>query len=428
LTFPGKKGIRVFRQEAAKMGRRREMGITAGIRVALRALGRRKIRSALAMLSIGIGVGAYLCSVAVGQGASSQIAEQISDLGDNMIWIEAGGRNVNGVRSGSHGTTSLTVDDARAIEGQISLVENVSPHVDTHVQVAYGNQNWYTQVRGVGPEYLTVRRWGVAHGSSFSDEDVARSAKFCLIGQTAAVYLFGEEDPVGRIVRVNKIPCRVVGVLDAKGQSPTGQDQDDVLIMPFTTVQKKIKGTYWLDDIMCSAVSPTDLVRAEGQIASLLRERHHVGRDQEDDFNLRHPVALLEVGAKSQHTMTLVLASIATVALVVAGTGIMNMMLASVTERTREIGIRVAIGARQHDILVQFLVEAVTLSLIGGAAGVIMGLAGSYCIAYFVHWRTLVRPDSIFIALGFAFTVGILFGFLPARRASRLHPVEALAK
>jgi putative ABC transport system permease protein len=404
------------------------MDLAAGIRIALRALARNKMRSALTMLGICIGVAAYICSVAIGQGASSQIEEQIHNLGDNMIWIEAGGRNVNGVRTGTHGTKSLTVEDARAIQQQIPLVVKVSPHVDTNAQIMYQNQNWFTKVRGVAPEYLAIRRWRVARGSFFSQDDVAHGAKFCVVGQTAAANLFGREDPVGKTIRVKKIPCRIIGVLDLKGQSPTGRDQDDVLLMPFTTVQKQIKGISWVDDIMCSAVSPTAIASAEQQITALLRERHHLVGNQENDFNLRHPADVLKAGAESKHTMTILMASIAAVALVVAGTGIMNIMLASVIERTREIGIRLAVGARRRDILFQFLLEAVTLSLIGGGIGIGLGLVGSYGIAYFAQWRALILPDTIVVAFGFAGAVGIFFGFYPAQKAAHLDPIEALTR
>ena len=402
------------------------MDLATGIRIALRALGRNKMRTALTMLSISIGVGSYICSVAIGQGASSQVEDQIHNLGDNMIWIEAGARNVNGVRTGTHGTKSLTLDDARAIQQQIPLVANVSPHVDTNVQLMYRNQNWSTMVRGVAPEYLAVRSWRVAHGSFFSQDAVAYGAKFCVLGQTVVAYLFGQQDPVGQTIRVKNIPCRVIGVLESKGQSSTGQDQDDVLLMPFTTVQKQIKGASWLDDIMCSAVSPTAITAAEQQIAGLLRERHHVIGSQGDDFNLRHPADVLKARVESQRTLTLVQASVAAVALVVAGTGIMNIMLVSVTERTREIGIRLAVGARGRDILFQFLVEAVTLSVSGGGIGIALGVVSSYSIAYLAEWRTLVLLRTILIALGFAGAVGIFFGFYPAHKAARLDPIEAL--
>jgi putative ABC transport system permease protein len=404
------------------------MPLALVIRIALRALARHKMRSLLAMLGISIGVGAFICSVAVGQGASSAIEEQIHSLGDNLIWIEAGGRNVNGVRTGTYGTKSLMLGDALAIQREIPLVMNVSPHVNTRVHVVYGDQNWLTMVRGVAPEYLAVRHWPVASGSSFSPDDVDYAAKVCVLGQTVVTTLFGEDDPVGQTIRVQKIPCKVIGVLALKGQSPIGQDQDDVVLMPFTTVQKKVKGISWLDDIMCSAVSPAAIAPAEDEIAALLRQRHHLVGDREDDFNLRHPADIAQAGAETQRTMTLLLASIASVALVVAGIGIMNIMLVSVTERTREIGIRLAVGARARDIRSQFLTEAVTLALIGGGIGIGLGLVGSYGIAYFTEWRTLIRADAIVVAVGFAGGVGIFFGFYPAQKASRLDPIEALSK
>lgn len=404
------------------------MDLAAVIRIALRALARNKLRSGLSMLGISIGVGALICSVAVGQGASSQIEEQIHSLGDNMIWIEAGGRNVNGVRTGSYGTKSLTLEDARAIQQQIPLVMNVSPHVNTRVPVVHGDQNWFTMVRGVSPDYLAVRSWRLASGSVFSQDDVDFATKVCVLGQTVVTNLFGPEDPIGQSIRVRKIPCKVIGVLAPKGQSPIGQDQDDVVLMPFTTVQKKIKGISWLDDIMCSAVSPAAIGLAEEEIAALLRQRHPWTAVEGDDFNLRHPADVAQARAESQNIMTLLLASIASVALVVAGIGIMNIMLVSVTERTREIGIRLAVGARERDILCQFLTEAVTLALIGGGIGIGLGVVGSYGIAYFAKWRTVIRPDAIVVAVGFAGAVGIFFGLYPARKASRLDPIDALSR
>src|SRR5881409_3591409 len=311
------------------------------------------MRSVLTMLGIIIGVGAVICSVAVGEGASNQVQEQIRSIGDNMIWIEAGGRNVNGLRTGARGTKSLTLGDAKAIVQQVPLVFNVSPHVDTGVQVIYGNQNWFTAVRGVSPEYLAVRRWQVARGSLFFQSDMDYAANVCLLGQTIVDALFGAEDPLGKTIRVKSLPCKVIGVLATKGQSAFGQDH--VLIMPFTTVQRKIKGIDWLDDIMCSAASGEAIAPAERQITALLRERHHLRSDEEDDFNLRHPADIAQASAQSQRVLTLLLASIASISLVVGGIGIMNIMLVSVTERTREIGLRQAVGAKTKDILAQFL-------------------------------------------------------------------------
>ncbi len=385
-----------------------------------------KVRCALSMLGICIGVGAFICSVAIGRGASSQIDERVKNLSADLIQVEAGGRNVNGVRSGTHGTTSLTLKDAQAIEQQIPFVKYVSPNVDMHIQVVYENQNWSTQVRGVTPEYLAIQRWGVARGGVFTADDVAHAAKVCLLGQTVATTLFGLEDPVGRIIRVQKIPCKVAGVLDVKGASPTGHDRDDVVIMPFTTVQRKIKGIAWLDDIFCSADTPEDVPAAEKEITLLMRERHRILAGEDDDFNLRHATEIGKARAEAQHTMTLLLACVAAVALVVAGIGIMNIMLVSVAERTREIGIRMAVGARGRDILVQFLLESVILSMIGGAIGVGVGIAGSFGISFASGWPVPIRPDAIAMALGFAGAVGIFFGLYPAQRASLLDPIEAL--
>jgi putative ABC transport system permease protein len=402
------------------------MNLKAILRVAVLALVRNKMRSILTMLGIIIGVGAVIASVAVGEGASSQIQQQISNLGDNMVWIEAGGRAVNGVRSGSKGTKTLILADAKAVQQQISLVFNISPHVDTQVQIVYQNQNWFTMVRGVSPEFFAVRRMGIVRGSSFTQDDVDHAADVCLVGPTVVTNLFGSEDAVGTTIRVQNIPCRIIGVLTPKGQSPSGQDQDDVIVMPFTTVQKKIKGIDWLDDIMCSAVSPAAIKPAEKQITALLRERHHLRPDEENDFNLRHPAEIAEAGAESQRIMTILLASIASVSLIVGGIGIMNIMLVSVTERTREIGVRLAVGATESDVRMQFLGEATVLSLLGGALGVLLGIVASRFIATTLQWPTRIPLQTLLIAVIFSAGVGVFFGYYPAYKASHLDPIEAL--
>jgi putative ABC transport system permease protein len=404
------------------------MPFTLVLRIALRALRRNTLRTVLSMLGISIGVGAFICSVAVGQGASQQIEEQIRSLGENFIWIEAGNRNVNGVRTGTHGTQSLTVRDAYALQAQIPALAQMSPNVDMRVQVVYRDQNWATQVRGVTPAYVVVRGWRLARGTFFADDDVTSARKVCVLGQTVVANLFGAADPVGQTIRVQQIPCQVVGVMAVKGQSPIGQDQDDVLLMPYTTVQKKLKGISWLDDILCSAVSAEAIPMAEAAITALLRERHQMRPGQADDFNLRHPTEIAQAQVASQRTMTLLLASVAAVALVVDGIGIMNVMLVSVTERTREIGVRLAVGARQRDIRAQFLVEAVTMALLGGGCGIGLGLGSAYGIAAVAAWRTLIRAETLVVAVGFAVAVGIVFGFYPARQAARLDPIEALRR
>ena len=396
------------------------------LHLATRALARNKMRSALTMLGIIIGVGAVIASVAVGAGASEQIQQQISSLGDNMVWIEAGGRSVNRVRTGTRGTKTLVLADAKAIEHEIPLVYNVSPHVNTQVQIVYQGQNWYTMVRGVASDYFPVRRLSVARGSSFSEDDVDHASNVCLLGQTVVENLFGSGEAVGATIRVQTLPCRVIGVLGPKGQSPTGQDQDDVIIMLFTTVQKKIKGIDWLNDIMCSAASPATIKEAERQITSLLRERHHLRPDEEDDFNLRHPAEIAQAGAESQRIMTILLASIASVSLIVGGIGIMNIMLVSVTERTREIGLRLAIGANESDVRMQFLGEATLLSLLGGAWGVLIGVGGSLAISNTLRWPTRIPVEALFVAVPFSAAVGVFFGFYPAYKASHLDPIEAL--
>ncbi len=395
-------------------------------RVALRALARNKMRTALTMLGIIIGVAAVICTVAIGQGASERVQEAIRNLGSNLVWVEAGNRNVSGVRTGTRGTKSLTIGDARAIKQQVPLITLMSPQVDTGVQVVYGNQNWSTQVRGVSPEYITIRRWQIERGTMFTENEVEGADDVCVLGATVARFLFPDEDPIGKSIRVKNLPCRVIGVFAAKGQSATGQDQDDMFLMPWTAVQRKVMGITWLDDIMLSAASDDAIAPAEEQIMSLLRERHHIRQGEDEDFNLRHPVEIAQAVADSARVMKLLLVSIASVSLAVGGIGIMNIMLVSVTERTREIGVRLAVGATERDVRMQFLSEAVLLSLLGGSFGIVLGMAGSVLVSNILGWVTRVSADAVVVAVLFSVGVGIFFGYYPAHKASQLDPIEAL--
>jgi putative ABC transport system permease protein len=395
-------------------------------RVALRALSQNKLRTGLTMLGIIIGVGAVICVVAIGEGASATIERAITNIGANMIWIEAGGVNRQGVRTGAYGTKTLSLGDYEAIKETIPLVTNVTPQADTRVQLVYGNQNWNSSVRGVAPTYLALKGWNIARGGMYTDADVEHANNVCVLGQTIVDQLFGTLDPVGETIRVQDQPCVVVGVLEVKGQSATGQDQDDNFLMPYTTVMKKIKGQPWLDDLMCTATSAAVVDRAEQDITALMRERHHIRQGADDDFNLRHPTEIAQVVKQSTQTMELLLACVASVSLLVGGIGIMNIMLVSVTERTREIGLRQAVGARGRDVLRQFLVEAVILSLIGGMVGIGVGAVGARMIADMYQWPTRVSSNAVALAFAFSAAIGIFFGYYPARQAARLDPIEAL--
>ena len=384
------------------------------------------MRTLLTMLGVIIGVAAVICTIAIGEGASSKINDAIASIGANLIWIEAGGVNVGGVRTGAGGTRTLTVGDLAAIRSQVPLVTNVSPQVDTQVQLIHGNENWRSTVRGVTPEYLALKNWPIVRGGMFTEQEIERAAPICVLGDTVAGILFGEADPVGETIRVRDLACRVAGVLGIKGQSATGQDQDDTFLMPYTTVMKKIKGQFWLDDILMSATSAGMVGTAEVQVSELLRARHRIRPGADDDFKLRRPTEIAEAVAASARVMELLLASVASVSLLVGGVGIMNIMLVSVTERTREIGLRMAVGARSRDVLRQFLFEAVLMAIAGGALGLTAGFGGSQLISDWFEWPTRVSSNAVLLALGFSSAIGLFFGYYPARRAARLDPIEAL--
>ena len=394
--------------------------------LAVKALRQNLMRTALTMLGIIIGVGAVICVVAIGEGAQVSVERAITNIGANMIWVEAGGVNRAGVRTGAGGTKSLTLGDYEAIREQVSLVTNVTPQADTRAQVVYGDRNWSSPVRGVGPEYLELKSWNVVRGGMYTDVDVERANTACVLGQTVVDQLFGSQDPLGETIRVNNEPCSIVGVLEVKGQSANGQDLDDQFLMPYSTVMKKIKGQTWLDDIMMSATSASVVDQAEQEIAALMRERHHIRPGADDDFNLRHPIEIAEAVKQSTQTMETLLAAVASVSLIVGGIGIMNIMLVSVTERTREIGLRQAVGARRRDVLRQFLVEAVMLSLIGGAIGIALGMFGARTIADTFQWPTRVSSNAIALAFGCSAAVGVFFGYYPVRQAANLDPIDAL--
>jgi putative ABC transport system permease protein len=395
-------------------------------RIAFRAINRNKLRSALTMLGIMIGIGAVICTVAVGQGGTQRIQEQLQGLGTNMVWIEAGGRNINGVRTGNGQTKTLTVDDADAILADVPLIANVAPNVDGPMQVVNGNQNWSTHYRGVPPEYFEIRNWPLERGVLFTSADVQHETNVCLIGRTVSQALFGSVDPIGKTIRLQNLPFRVIGLVQPKGLSTTGMDQDDFVIIPYTTAMKKLKGIYWLDDIFASAVSPAAIEPAVDQVTRLLRQRHHLRPDEPDDFSIRHPEETLQAEEQASRTLTLTLASIASISLLVGGIGIMNIMLVSVSERTREIGVRVAVGATERDVQMQFLVEALALSLLGGALGVVIGIGTSLGVSQILDMPAIISPMSILIAAVFSCAVGIFFGYYPARKASQLDPIEAL--
>ena len=385
------------------------------------------------MLGIIIGVGAVITMVGVGAGAQARVAEEIRSLGSNLIIVLAGTVTSGGVRLGTGSKVSITEDDAWAIQREVPSVQVAAPSVQGKAQdgqIVYGNLNWTTLVQGVTPEFFMAREWDVAAGKPFTEEDVEGATKVALVGQTVVVNLFAHADPLGQIIRIKHVPFTVIGVLDRKGQSTFGQDQDDVILVPLSTAQrlissKKVKiGS--VNSISIKVRDPDAMKEAEEQVRGLLRQRHRLKATDPDDFWLRNLSEILQAQEESSRVLTMLLAAIASVSLLVGGIGIMNIMLVSVTERTREIGLRMAVGARSRDILGQFLVEAVTLSLIGGLIGVGVGLTGAYGAAYVAEWRTLIQFEAILVAFGFAGTVGIFFGFYPARKASRLDPIEAL--
>jgi len=405
------------------------INIPSTIRISFRALRVNKMRSALTMLGIIIGVGAVITMLAVGTGARQRIGEQIASIGSNLIMVVPGSTTAGGVRMGAGTQSTMTLGDAEAIQKECPSVLYVAPVLSGVAQVVYGNQNWSTGITGTTMNMLYVRDWPLSAGRLFTEEEVRSAAKVCLLGQTVVDNLFGGINPVGQIIRIKKIPFTVIGILEAKGQDPGGHDQDDTIYVPVTTAQKQLFGTQFpgmIRTIMVKAKSTEDLAAAERQINELLRQRHHIGQKHDDDFTVRNLTQMMQAAEQSTEVMTLLLGAIASVSLLVGGIGIMNIMLVSVTERTREIGIRMAIGAKTWDIRLQFIIEALTLSLIGGVAGIIIGISGSKILSMLAGWTTIVSPLSILLAFGFSGIVGIFFGFYPAYKASLLDPIDAL--
>ncbi|HET6465918.1 MAG TPA: ABC transporter permease [Nitrospiria bacterium] len=402
------------------------MNVLMVFKIAGRALARNTMRSVLTMLGIIIGVGAVIAMVAVGQGAKAQIETQIASIGSNLLMVFPGSTTQGGVHAGSGSVTTLTEDDARAIQKELSSVRLAAPSLRNVAQVVSANQNWSTAVTGSTPEYFVVRDWSFESGGSFTQSDCDGATKVAVVGKTVSTNLFGSQDPIGQIIRIQNVPFKVIGLLAPKGQSAMGQDQDDTVIVPLSTLQKRIMGVTYVQAIMVSANSPEETVTAEGEIQRLLHQRHHIPPGQDDDFTVRNMTDIAAAAEASSQIMTLLLGSIASVSLIVGGIGIMNIMLVSVTERTREIGIRMAVGARSRDILLQFLVEAVVLSLAGGVLGVILGVVSSRIISAFVHWPTIISLSSILLASFFSAAIGVFFGLYPARRAASLDPIEAL--
>ena len=408
------------------------MRFLAVIKIAFRALRRNKMRTVLTMLGIIIGVAAVIAMVALGRGAKAQVEARIAALGQNVIQIFSGSINRSGVFSGFGGAGTLTVDDALAIQSEVPGVLAVSPEVRNGAQITAGENNWSTQVMGEGVDYLTIRAWDMAEGAMFSEADVRSAAKVCVLGKTTADRLFPDDDPVGKIIRINmrggsaSAPMKVLGVLKVKGANMGGQDQDDTIIVPYTTAMKRFSGSTTLRMMQVSAASAAQMVSVQNAIAGLLRQRHRIQDGRDDDFILRNQQEITEAQTATAETMTALLAGVAIISLIVGGIGIMNIMLVSVTERTREIGIRMAVGARGHDILLQFLIEAVTLSSTGGLLGIALGIGGAEAITLIKQWPTTVSAESILIAFAFSAAVGIFFGFYPARKASKLDPIDAL--
>jgi len=396
------------------------------LRIALKALTRNKLRAFLTMLGIIIGVGAVIAMLAIGEGAKSTIRAQIASLGTNVLIIMPGTSNQGGVRVGFGSVNTLVDGDARAMIREVRAVAYASPVLRRPEQLVAGNLNWGTLAQGVAPEFQQIREWQIAEGRFLHDGDMESAAKVAVLGETVVRNLFGNDDPIDSVIRIRNIPFRVVGVLAPKGQTGQGTDQDDTVMIPYTTMQKRIMRITWLQSIVVKAVNAERVQEAQEQITSLLRQRHRIGQEREDDFNVRNLSDITEAETTSARVMAVLLGSVAGISLLVGGIGIMNIMLVSVTERTREIGIRMAVGARSRDIMLQFLVEAVVMAATGGIIGIFLGIGSSEVLKSWAQWPTLIDPAIVAIAFLFSGAVGVFFCFYPAKKAATLDPIEAL--
>ena len=411
----------------SRAGLARRMRLLSTFKIAIRALRRNKLRSALTALGIIIGVGAVIAMVSIGNGAKAQVEAQIAGLGENIILIFSGSTTVSGIRTGLGGAGTLKIEDAQAIRREIPAVTLVSEEVVSNAQIAAGNQNWSTRIYGESADYFDLRQWALADGAPFTEQDVRGANKVCVIGRTTATKIFGSDDVVGQVLRIKNVPFQVTGVLTSKGLSSQGTDQDDIVIMPYTSAMKRVLGGgTTLRNINAQVASQNDLAPAQQQIIALLRQRHNIREGRDDDFTVRTQEEIAAAATATTETMTALLAGVAVISLVVGGIGIMNIMLVSVTERTREIGTRMAVGAHGRDILTQFLIEAISLSAVGGIIGIITGIIAAKTIAAMKNWPSLISPTSIILAFLVSAGVGVFFGFYPARKAAQLDPIDAL--
>lgn len=402
------------------------MKSTTLIKIASQSILKNKMRTLLTMLGIIIGVGAVLVMVAIGEGAQSQIQDQINNLGTNMIVITPGSSTQGGVSQGAQSLNRLTIDDAEKLKQESLYLSAVSPVIFSRTQAIGGQGNWRTEINGVSPDYPVIRDWHVDSGRYFDQSDVRSSRKVVVIGKTIGDILFPGADPVGQQIQLRNVPFEIIGVLEEKGQTATGTDQDDVILAPYTTVQNRLAGRQFIGQILASTFSPDDIEAAQTDIQLIIRESHDLASWEEDDFTVRNQTDLAETAQGTTEVMTMLLAAIASISLLVGGIGIMNIMLVSVTERTREIGIRMAIGARGSDVLTQFLVESIVMSVLGGLIGLGVGFGGAALLGYVMGWATVISSETVLLALVFAAGVGVFFGFYPARKAAALNPIEAL--